>query len=72
MESLKDYLRVKDAAEMLGVSDNTIRNWSRAGKLPSYRHPINNYRLFKKDDLLALVRGIQPSREAPGGGDEDI
>ena len=68
MESLRDYLRVKEAAEMLGVSDSTVRNWSRAGKLPTYRHPVNNYRLFKRDDLLRLVRSIHQTREAPGGG----
>ena len=55
MEKLKDYLRVKDAAEFLGVSPNTIRNWSREGKLKTFRNPINGYRLFRKTDLKKLL-----------------
>ena len=55
MEKLKDYLRVKEAAEFLGVSPNTIRNWSREGKLNTFRNPINSYRLFRKSDLEQLL-----------------
>ncbi len=66
MESFRDYLRVKEAAGLLGVSDSTVRNWSRAGKLPTYRHPLNNYRLFKREDLLALVREVTASPGEPG------
>ena len=55
MEKLKDYLRVKEAAEFLGVSPNTIRNWSREGKLKTFRNPINGYRLFRKTDLKKLL-----------------
>ena len=55
MEKLKDYLRVKEAAEFLGVSPNTIRNWSREGKLKTFRNPINGYRLFRKADLKKLL-----------------
>ena len=61
MEKLKDYLRVKDAAELLGVSPNTIRNWSREGKLKTFRNPINGYRLFRKSDLEMLLRRIKRS-----------
>ena len=57
--SLKDYLRIGEAAEFLGVSPNTLRNWSRADKIPCFRNPINGYRLFKKSDLEALLRKIK-------------
>ena len=33
MEKLRDYLRISQAAEYLGVSPNTLRNWENAGKL---------------------------------------
>ena len=36
------YLRVKEAAEFLGVAPNTVRSWGQAGKIPEYRHPVNN------------------------------
>src|SRR5438876_778551 len=60
---LRDYLRISDAADYLGVSPNTLRNWERADKIVAHRHPVNQYRLFKREDLDALLRQVeQPSR----------
>ena len=56
MERLADYLRIKEAAEVLGVSPNTLRNWGRDGKITEHRHPMNNYRLYKRSDLTRLLR----------------
>jgi DNA (cytosine-5)-methyltransferase 1 len=53
------YLQIKNAAEFLGVSENTLRNWTRQGKIPVYRHPINRYRLFRREDLQALLDAIE-------------
>jgi DNA (cytosine-5)-methyltransferase 1 len=49
-----DYVTIKDAAEMLGVSVNTLRNWGAAKRIDEYRHPVNNYRLYKLTDLKKL------------------
>jgi DNA (cytosine-5)-methyltransferase 1 len=57
------YLRVKEAAELLGVSPNTLRSWGGASKIPEYRHPVNNYRLYKKAELERLL--TQLKRSAP-------
>jgi excisionase family DNA binding protein len=65
VKRLKDFMRVKDAAEFLGVSPNTLRNWSRAGRIPVRRNPINGYRLYSKTDLERLLRRINRSA-APG------
>ena len=65
MTKVKDYLRVKDAADYLGVSPNTIRNWSRDVRLPVYRNPMNFYRLYRKSDLDRLLKRIK--RSAPPG-----
>jgi len=48
------YVTVKEAAATLDVSPNTVRAWGAAGKLPEYRHPVNNYRLFKQSDVNEL------------------
>jgi excisionase family DNA binding protein len=56
MRKLLSYLRIKEAAEYLGVSPNTLRNWGAAGKVAEHRHPVNNYRLYKKTDLDELLR----------------
>ena len=58
-------LTVKQAAEMLGVAPNTVRAWGAAGKLPEYRNPMNNYRLYKPSDLRSILQ--QLSRPRPPG-----
>ena len=61
MNKLKDFLRISDAAEYLGVSTSTLRNWENAGKIAAYRHPVNSYRLFKQEELDALLGQVQPN-----------
>ena len=56
MAKLDSFLTVTGAAEYLGVSANTTRNWGRDGKIKEYRHPINNYRLCKTADLDKLLK----------------
>ena len=56
MNKLKDFLRITEAAEYLGVSPNTLRNWENAGKIAAHRHPVNGYRLFKQEELDALLK----------------
>jgi DNA-binding transcriptional MerR regulator len=54
-----DYLLVEAVAALLGVAPNTVRAWAASGKLPEYRHLVNNYRLFKKKDVVSLRRKIE-------------
>lgn len=65
MEKLKDFLRISEAAEYLGVSPNTLRNWENAGKIAAHRHPVNGYRLFKQEELDELLRPIQSGEANP-------
>ncbi len=55
------YLRVKEAAKLLGVSPNTVRAWGAAGKIPEYRHPANRYRMYKRADLEHLNQQVERS-----------
>ncbi len=64
MQNLQQYLTVTEAAEFLGVTANTLRNWGRESKISEYRHPLNNYRLYKKSDLQALLARTERSRRA--------
>ncbi len=65
MEILRDFMRVTQAAQYLGVPPNTLRNWENAGKILAVRHPVNGYRLFKRRDLDALLKQAKEiSREA--------
>lgn len=59
---LKNYLKIKEAAELLGVSQLTLRNWDKKGKLPAHRHPLNNYRIYHLVDLERFLEKINKSR----------
>lgn len=61
MNEKQGYLQVKEAADLLGVSQNTIRNWGALGKIKEHRHPVNNYRLFKRSDLVRLLDRLEQS-----------
>jgi DNA (cytosine-5)-methyltransferase 1 len=56
------YVQVKEAAELLDVSPNTIRAWGATGKLAEYRHPANNYRLYRRRDIEGLLKRLRKSR----------
>lgn len=53
------FLTVSETAEALEVSPNTVRAWGASGKLEEYRHPVNNYRLFKRADVIQLKKSIE-------------
>lgn len=55
MNKLSDFMKIADAADYLGVCPNTLRNWETAGKILAHRHPVNGYRLFKKEELDELL-----------------
>lgn len=57
--SLGEYLTVGEAAEKLGVSRSTLRNWDKANKLKPYRHPVNGYRLYRRTDLERLLNEVR-------------
>jgi excisionase family DNA binding protein len=48
---LGENVKVAEAAQILGVSQSTVRTWAEAGKIPVHKHPANGYRLFKRADL---------------------
>ncbi len=59
------YLRVKEAAKLLGVAPNTVRAWGAAGKIPEYRHPANRYRMYKQAELEKVNRQVELSLTPP-------
>lgn len=63
MKRFDEYMRIKEAAEFLGVTPNTLRNWEKEDKIKVYRNPQNSYRLYKKEDLEQLLNKIAPALE---------
>lgn len=55
----EQFITIKEAANILGVSPLTLRNWDKNGKLKAYRHPMNNYRVYKTEDLEAVLEEIK-------------
>jgi len=60
---IKKYLTVKETAELIGVTPLTLRNWDKSGKLKAYRNPINNYRVYKPEDIELFHRRIETKRK---------
>ena len=57
--NLSEYLTIKKAAQLLGVSMITLRRWDSTGKFRARRHPVNGFRLYKKDDLEKLLKKVR-------------
>lgn len=53
------YFSIKEAAEILGVSPLTLRNWDKSGKFKAARHPMNNYRVYKLSSLEHIIEDIE-------------
>ena len=59
----KKFLTVKDVSRLLGVTPLTVRNWDMRGKLVAYRNPVNNYRMYKVEDVEVILRQIEHSKQ---------
>jgi DNA-binding transcriptional MerR regulator len=60
---MKDnFLNINQAAKMLGVTPLTLRNWDKSGKFTASRHPINNYRVYRKEEVEMLIDDIKTKR----------
>jgi len=59
----KKYLTVNEVAMLMGVTPLTVRNWDKKRRLIAYRHPVNNYRIYKIEDVEALLKQIERPAE---------
>ena len=58
------WLSLRDACQLLQVSQVTLRQWADAGHLRVYRTP-GGHRRFSREDVLALTRRPSPAPESP-------
>ncbi len=63
MPKISEYVKVTEAAEILGFSPGTVRTWATDGIIPMQWNPANGYRLFLRCDLEAFLATI-PKAEA--------
>jgi site-specific DNA-methyltransferase (adenine-specific) len=52
-------LTIKQAADKLNVSQETLRRWDKSGKFSSSRHPMNNYRVYSEEQVETLLNDLQ-------------
>jgi excisionase family DNA binding protein len=63
-EGAAERITIKDAAALLRVSEMTLRRWDNAGKFKAPRHPLNNYRFYRRADVLKLRKRIEAGEAA--------
>jgi diguanylate cyclase (GGDEF)-like protein/excisionase family DNA binding protein len=62
------WLRVQQAADLLGVSANTVRRWAADGKIACQRTPSGQRRFLADDLERALHQGSPQSRSSDSAG----
>jgi len=66
MTKLTDYVKTAEAADILGVAQNTLRKWAERGDIPMHRNPANGDRLFRRTDLEQfLPKTAKPVKPSP-------
>jgi len=53
-KNMKEYLNLKEAAELLKRKPSTLYHYVRLGKIPYYK-PFGSNLYFRKDELLDLM-----------------
>jgi excisionase family DNA binding protein len=65
----RELLNVRDTARVLGVHENTVRNWEERGILRAVRLPGSGYRRFSVQDVERLraemFDQLAPATEGP-------
>lgn len=59
----KQFLSVQEVANLFGVTPLTVRNWDKRGALIAHRNPVNNYRVYKIEDVEDLMRKMENSAD---------
>ncbi|MCH7530095.1 helix-turn-helix domain-containing protein [Patescibacteria group bacterium] len=59
---MRKYMTIQEAADALGVSSQTLRNWEKAGELIPYRNPINKYRMYKVSQIESFIEEMRNER----------
>ena len=55
---ISEYLTRDEAAEFIGISKSTLINWEKAGKLKPRINPMNNFRMYKREDLEKFLNSV--------------
>jgi excisionase family DNA binding protein len=56
VKKLREYIKVAEAAEVLGVSQTTLRKWADNGHIAVRINSANGYRLFQREELTSFLK----------------
>jgi excisionase family DNA binding protein len=59
----KNGITIKSAAEILGVSEQTLRNWDKQGKLKALRDKKTRFRVYRISELEAFAKKEKITRQ---------
>ena len=59
---MREYVTIKEASDLLGVTPQTLRAWEKKGELVPYRNPINNYRVYKVGQIEEFIEEMRNAR----------
>ncbi len=62
LQTANDLLTTSQTAKICGVTEPTVRNWSLAGKIPTY-YTVGGHRRFRRLDVEAIAS--QQNRPTP-------
>jgi len=63
---MREYVSIKETARLIGVSPQTLRKWEKEGNLVPYRNPINNYRMYKVEQIEQFIEEMRNNRAKHG------
>lgn len=63
---MREYIPIKETANLIGVSSQTLRKWEKDGNLVPYRNPINNYRMYKVEQIETFIEDMRNERSRRG------
>lgn len=63
MKNLQNLMTIAQAAEYIGVTPLTLRNWDKTGKLQAIRNPLNGYRIYDKEELDKFLAQLQKGEQ---------
>ncbi|MCF7962614.1 MAG: helix-turn-helix domain-containing protein [Pirellula sp.] len=59
MKNLSEYVKTAEAAQILGVAQNTLRKWAEQGDIPVHRNPANGYLASVGIDSEEAIRRLR-------------
>lgn len=51
-------VNVRQAAEILGVHENTVRNWAKSGRLPGIALPGSGFHRFRRSEVETVKKAM--------------